>query len=269
MVHNLVFGLNRSARIGTMSDQEDHSEDKHIDSEEDMDNEEEEDLDNLDANKSEEEEEEEEDEEEVAEEINVAVPSGAAVAAAAEEEEAEEEAAEEALMVVQIDGKLQEQLRVEWGCWVVVTQGDAGGHHEADPEGRAAAEADDARRHQGGLHGAARDLHERGGVRVHAGGGEESVAGGQGRGEAVRDHAADNDAGGAGASAGLQGTRTRRHGALQRQGALLARRSRHLGRCGGLLQGQLPLLRGHGYLRGRAAAGLQRHLHQAHGRKER
>lgn len=38
---------------------------------------------------------------------------------------------------------------------------------------------------------------------------------------------------------------------------------------GGLLQGQLPLLRGHGYLRGRAAAGLQRHLHQAHGRKER
>ena len=41
MVHNLVFGLNRSARIGTMSDQEDHSEDKHIDSEEDMDNEEE------------------------------------------------------------------------------------------------------------------------------------------------------------------------------------------------------------------------------------
>ena len=59
MVHNLVFGLNRSARIGTMSDQEDHSEDKHIDSEEDMDNEEEEDMDNLDANKSEEEEEEE------------------------------------------------------------------------------------------------------------------------------------------------------------------------------------------------------------------
>ncbi|KAK8808848.1 hypothetical protein WA588_004489, partial [Blastocystis sp. NMH] len=59
------------------------------------------------------EEEEEEEEEEVAEEINVAVPSGAAVAAAAEEEEAEEEAAEEALMVVQIDGKLQEQLRVE------------------------------------------------------------------------------------------------------------------------------------------------------------
>ena len=60
------------------------------------------------------EEEEEEEEEEVAEEINVAVPSGgaAAAAAAAEEEEAED-AAEEALMVVQIDGKLQEQLRVE------------------------------------------------------------------------------------------------------------------------------------------------------------
>ena len=47
MAHNLVFGLNRSARIGTMSDQEDHSEDKHIDSEEDMDNEEEEDMDTI------------------------------------------------------------------------------------------------------------------------------------------------------------------------------------------------------------------------------
>ena len=61
----------------------------------------------------EEEEEEGEEELEVAEEIHVAVPSGAAGAAAAEEEEEGEEAAEEALMVVQIDGKLQEQLRVE------------------------------------------------------------------------------------------------------------------------------------------------------------
>lgn len=64
----------------------------------------------------EEEEDEDAEELEVAEEIHVAVPSGAAAAAAAaaaaEEEEAEEEEAE-ALMVVQIDGKLQEQLRVE------------------------------------------------------------------------------------------------------------------------------------------------------------